>query len=148
MLSSPVTTARSRTRAVALLLAGLVLVGTGATAATGGPAVADSTGVLVPTTSASGPVTATGRTVPARTARQQWTPPADTVVGVSGSALDGFTISRYDGSTLSPPTDSEARAECGEYDRRVARVRCRVEVATWYRDLGDLKLSLRWARQQ
>lgn len=78
----------------------------------------------------------------------RWKPPADTIVGVSGSAVDGFTISRYDGSKLFPPTDSEARAECGEYDRRVQRVRCRVEVATWYRDLGDLKRSLRWARSQ
>ncbi len=122
MLSSLVTTARSRVRTVVLLLAGLVLVGTGtAVGAVGAAAGAPA---------------------------ERWVPPGDTIVGVSGSALDGFTVSRYDGSKLFPPTGSEARAECGELDRRIARVRCRVEVATWYRDLGDLKLSLRWARRQ
>jgi len=78
----------------------------------------------------------------------RWQPPADTIVAVHGSARDGFSITHHDGSRLFPPTDSEARAECGEYDRRLARVRCRVEVATWYRDLGDLRRSLRWARTQ
>lgn len=123
MLAPLVTTTGSRVRALALLLlvvlAVLLAVGA-ATAATGGASGAP--------------------------AAERWTPPAHTIVGVSGSAADGFTITRYDGSTLSPPTDSEARAECGEYDRRLDRVRCRVEVATWYRDLGDLRLSLRWAR--
>lgn len=103
---------------LALFLATLALIGTGST---GGAAAAEAA---------------------------RWQPPADTIVAVSGSALDGFTITRHDGSRLFPPTGSEARAECGEYDRRLARVRCRVEVATWYRDLGDLKRSLRWARSR
>lgn len=73
-------------------------------------------------------------------------PPApDTIVEVTGDAANGFEIEHYDGSRLAPPTDSEARAECGEYDRRVDRVRCRVEVRTWYRDLGDLQQALDWA---
>ncbi|WP_227465753.1 hypothetical protein [Nocardioides dongkuii] len=72
-------------------------------------------------------------------------PPGDTVVEVTGDRANGFEIHFYDGTALFPPTDSEARAECGEYDTRVARVRCRTEVRTWYRDLGDLKQALDWA---
>lgn len=68
------------------------------------------------------------------------------IVRVEGTAVDGFTLHYADGSTLSPPTDSEAAAECGEYDTRAARLRCQVEVDTWYRDLGDLKRSLAWVR--
>ncbi len=64
------------------------------------------------------------------------------IVAVSGDAANGFEITYADGSGLFPPTDSEARAECSEYDTRVARVRCRVGVRTWYRDLGDLQRSL------
>lgn len=71
--------------------------------------------------------------------------PGDTVVAVTGSKEDGFEITRYDGTREFPPTDSEARAECSEYDTRVARVRCRTEVRTWYRDLGELQQALRWA---
>ncbi len=130
---------------LALFLTSLVLVGTGSgsgAAAADPPGSLTSSGSLDPARS----LTSTGSLVAAGPAR--WTPPADTVVAVHGSALDGFTLSRYDGSKLFPPTGSEARAECGEYDRRIDRVRCRVEVATWYRDLEDLKLSLRWARQQ
>ncbi len=74
--------------------------------------------------------------------------PADTIVRVTGSAADGFTLTHRDGTHRYPPTGSEARAECGEHDRRIVRVRCRVEVRTWYRDLGDLKRSLRWARSR
>ena len=72
-------------------------------------------------------------------------PPGDTIVSVRGDAANGFAIRHYDGTTLYPPTDSEARAECGEYDKQVDRVRCRVEVRTWYRDLADLKQALTWA---
>jgi hypothetical protein len=72
-------------------------------------------------------------------------PPGDTVVDVTGDAADGFEIHHYDGTELYPPTDSEARAECGEHDARVDRVRCRTEVRTWYRDLGDLQQALDWA---
>ena len=72
-------------------------------------------------------------------------PPGDTIVEVTGDAANGFEIRHYDGTALYPPTDSEASAECGEYDTRVARVRCRVEVRTWYRDLADLQQALDWA---
>jgi hypothetical protein len=72
-------------------------------------------------------------------------PPGDTIVEVTGDAANGFEIRHYDGTELHPPTDSEARAECAEYDVRVARVRCRTEVRTWYRDLGDLRQALDWA---
>ena len=72
-------------------------------------------------------------------------PPGDTIVEVRGDAANGFEIQHYDGTSLYPPTDSEARAECGEYDTRIERVRCRVEVRTWYRDLADLQQALDWA---
>ena len=75
-------------------------------------------------------------------------PPGDTIVDVTGDAANGFEIRRYDGSGEFPPTDSEARAECAEYDARLDRVRCRVEVRTWYRDLADLKQALDWAHAQ
>ncbi len=75
-------------------------------------------------------------------------PPGDTIVEVTGDKLNGFEITYYDGTGRYPPTDSEARAECSEYDTRVARVRCRVEVRTWYRDLGDLQQALDWAHRQ
>lgn len=73
-------------------------------------------------------------------------PPDDTIVDVTGDAANGFEIQYYDGTGAYPPTDSEARAECSEYDTRVARVRCRTEVRTWYRDLADLQQALDWAR--
>ncbi|WP_060915189.1 hypothetical protein [Microbacterium oleivorans] len=72
-------------------------------------------------------------------------PAPDTVVSVTGGAENGFEIEYYDGSAQYPPTDSEALAECGEYDTRVERVRCRVEVRTWYRDLATLRDALDWA---
>jgi hypothetical protein len=72
-------------------------------------------------------------------------PPGDTIVEVAGDAANGFEIRHHDGTALFPPTDSEARAECGEYATRVARVRCRTEVRTWYRDLADLRQALEWA---
>ena len=71
----------------------------------------------------------------------------DTIVRVEGDAANGFGIHRHDGSALFPPTGSEARAECGEYDTLRARVRCRAEVRTWYRDLADIKDALRLAHQ-
>ncbi|WP_193611346.1 hypothetical protein [Nocardioides lijunqiniae] len=67
------------------------------------------------------------------------------IVEVEGDAADGFGIHYDDGTALFPPTDSEAYAECGEYDRRVARVRCRTEVRVWYRDLADLRRALEHA---
>lgn len=75
-------------------------------------------------------------------------PPGDTIISVSGDKANGFEIRHYDGTEEFPPTDSEARAECGEYDARLDRVRCRVEVRTWYRDLGDLEQALDWAHAQ
>ena len=75
-------------------------------------------------------------------------PPADTIVEVTGDAANGFEIHHYDGSALFPPTDSEAAAECSEYDTRIARVRCRTQVRTWYRDLADLQQALDWAHTQ
>jgi hypothetical protein len=75
-------------------------------------------------------------------------PAGDTIVEVTGDAANGFEIQYYDGTAAYPPTDSEARAECSEYDTRAARVRCRTEVRTWYRDLGDLQQALDWAHAQ
>ena len=75
-------------------------------------------------------------------------PPGDTIVKVEGDQANGFGIYHYDGTEEFPPTDSEARAECSEYDARVDRVRCRTEVRTWYRDLGDLQQALDWAHRQ
>ena len=72
-------------------------------------------------------------------------PPGDTIVRVTGNAEEGFGIEHHDGTGLFPPTLSEALAECGEYDTKVARVRCRAEVRTWYRDLADLRQALAWA---
>jgi hypothetical protein len=72
-------------------------------------------------------------------------PAPDTIVAVTGDAANGFGIQHYDGSALYPPTDSEALAECSEYDARVDRVRCQAEVTTWYRDLADLQQALDWA---
>lgn len=74
-------------------------------------------------------------------------PAGDTIVKITGDQADGFTIHHYDGSTLYPPTDSEARAECSEYDAEVARVRCRTEVRTHYRDLAATKQALVWAHR-
>ncbi len=71
--------------------------------------------------------------------------PGDPIVEVTGDQANGFGIRHLDGTELFPPTDSEARAECSEYDTQVARVRCRTEVRTWYRDLGDLKTALDYA---
>jgi hypothetical protein len=77
-----------------------------------------------------------------------WIPPADTAVRVHGTAPRGFTVHFYDGAVWHLPTRSEARTECEEYHRLRRRVRCRTEVRIWYRDLGDLKRSLRYVRQQ
>ncbi len=72
-------------------------------------------------------------------------PPGYTIVDVSGDKANGFTIEHYDGTVVYPPTDSEANAECSEYDTRVARVRCRTEVRVWYRDLRQMRLALNYA---
>lgn len=72
-------------------------------------------------------------------------PAPDTIVAVEGDKANGFGIHYYDGSAIYPPTDSESRAECSEYDTKVARVRCRTEVRVWYRDLADLQQALAYA---
>jgi hypothetical protein len=82
---------------------------------------------------------------PAGAAPSFWTPPPDTITRVEGNKRDGFTVHFFDGSSIAPPTDSEARAECDEYDRRLQRVRCRTEVRVWYDGLGDTKRALRLA---
>lgn len=78
---------------------------------------------------------------------ERWVPPDDTIVRVTGNAEEGFGIQHHDGTSVFPPTLSEALAECSEYDTKSARVRCRAEVRTWYRDLADIKDALRLARQ-
>ena len=75
-------------------------------------------------------------------------PPPKTIVQVEGDKAGGFGIYYYDGTSIFPPTDSEAYAECGEYDRYADRVRCRTEVRVWYRELGNLKRSIAYARSQ
>jgi hypothetical protein len=77
--------------------------------------------------------------------RATWTPPPDTIIAIEGNKYDGFGVYHFDGSSIFPPTDSEAEAECAEYDRRIDRVRCRVEVRVWYRDLAATKRALRYA---
>lgn len=89
---------------------------------------------------------ALGATGPSSTAVEA--PAGDTIVDVNGDAANGFEIHHYDGSALFPPTDSEALAECAEYDTRLARVRCRTEVRIWYRDLADLQQALDWAHSR
>ena len=80
------------------------------------------------------PVVATGRR-----------PPPGTIVLVTGDPDRGFAIEHLDGRVEHTPTGSEARAECAEYDARIARVRCRTEVRVWYRDLGRLRQALDYA---
>ena len=63
------------------------------------------------------------------------------------AASEGFGIEHYDGSSTFPPTHSEAMAECQEYSAKVGRIRCRVEVKTWYRDLVDTKRAIKHARR-
>jgi hypothetical protein len=75
----------------------------------------------------------------------EWVPPDNTIVRVEGNRYDGFGVFFYDGSAIFPPTDSEALAECEEYDTRVAVVRCKTGVRVWYRDLGQLRRALRYA---
>ena len=84
-----------------------------------------------------------------RTSRTSaYVPHPKTIVEVTGDKANGFAIHHYDGSAEFPPTDSEARAECSEYDTRLARVRCRTEVRVWYRDLGDLKRAINYQQSR
>jgi hypothetical protein len=97
---------------------------------------------------AAGLVTATGCGLGAAALAAGGAPPPDTIVAVTGDADNGFEIEHYDGSGVYPPTLSESIAECGEYDVRVDRVRCRTKVRTWFRDLADLQQALDWAHAQ
>jgi hypothetical protein len=74
-------------------------------------------------------------------------PAPETIVKVTGNASEGFGIEHYDGSSTFPPTHSEAMAECQEYSAKVGRIRCRVEVKTWYRDLVATKRALKYAHR-
>ena len=65
-----------------------------------------------------------------------------TIVDAKGDALNGFEIHHLNGSVDYPPTDSEALAECGEYDTLRARVRCRAHITTWYADLASMKQTI------
>ncbi|MCR6030406.1 hypothetical protein GGQ22_03000 [Nocardioides sp. zg-579] len=121
------TTGRTAAGAVAGVVAGLVLGGFA-----GGAALA-----AAGTGAALGPE-----------ADKTYKPLPSTIVSVTGDKANGFEIRRYDGSEQFPPTDSEARAECNEYDTEVARVRCRSEVRTWYRDLAEIKRAINYARSQ
>jgi hypothetical protein len=104
-----------------------------------GPVVAAALVIAVAAVTGAGPAAA---------GDPRWVPPDDTIVHVRGTAGDGFTVGRYDGSIAYLPTRSEARSECLEYHQRLRRIRCWTRTRTWYRDLGDLKRSLRLARQQ
>lgn len=99
-----------------------------------GALIAAATVLLVP----PGAAAPDGPSAPAA----RWIPPDKTIVKVTGNKVDGFGIYYYDGSSIFPPTDSEAYAECAEYDTRIAVVRCNTEVRIWYRDLGELKRAL------
>lgn len=80
-------------------------------------------------------------------AQARWTPPDDTITAVAGTRDSGFHVDYYGRRTAYLPTISEAIAECEEYRRRVRRIRCKVSVRTWYRDLGDTKRAIRYARR-
>lgn len=73
-------------------------------------------------------------------------PPPDTIRAIEGDAENGFSIHYWGRPSEFPPTLSEVIAECGEYDTRLARVRCKVEVRTEYRMLARTQQALAWAR--
>lgn len=102
-------------------LLGVVLLG----GLVSGVADADDTGVRLQT--------------PARQA-----PHPKTIIRVTGDAGNGFGVHYLDGTAEYPPTDSEAAAECGEYDRVIERVRCRTEVRTWYHDLAAMQSTIHY----
>ena len=79
--------------------------------------------------------------------RTRASPAGGTIVAVSGDRDRGFRIRHLDGSADFTPTISEARAECGEYDGRLERVRCRTAVRVRYRDLAELRQALAYAHR-
>jgi hypothetical protein len=76
----------------------------------------------------------------------RWVPPDGTVTAVTGSRDSGFHVRYFGRPDAYLPTYSESTAECGEYRLLIRRVRCRVQVRTWYRDLGNTKRAIRYAR--
>jgi len=85
-----------------------------------------------------------GRRDPVAPARYVPDPHPKTIVKVTGDAANGFEIHYFDGSADFPPTDSEAYAECGEYDTKVRRTRCRTQVRTRYYALADMRATIRY----
>ncbi|WP_141014262.1 hypothetical protein [Nocardioides sambongensis] len=118
--TTPTTPMRTGRRRVALTLLAVL-----------GPTVGTLAALTVPS------VAETDTRAPARLAGK-------TIVEVSGSAANGFSIQRLDGTTEYPPTDSEAMAECGEYDKRFRRARCRAEVNQWYADLAEMRRTINY----
>jgi hypothetical protein len=72
-------------------------------------------------------------------------PPGATIIAVTGNRDTGFVVEHYDGTRDFLPTVSEGVAECREYVRRVARVRCQTALRVWYRELGRLRRALDYA---
>lgn len=101
-------------------------------------------GAAVAALAVGGALAGVGAGVAAGSSGAGWEAPGDTIVRIAGDAANGFSVHFKDGSALYPPTDSEAFAECSEYDTRWQRARCRAEVRTWYRDLADTKRALAW----
>ena len=75
-----------------------------------------------------------------------WRPPDDTITSVAGTRDSGFHVQYHGMPDVYLPTASEAAAECGEYRLAAKRIRCRTYVRTRYRDLGDTKRAVRYAR--
>lgn len=122
---------------------GGLLAGVGAVGVLAGLVVGGAAGGAALAVGDDGPAVADGVVV---AEDKVYKPLPSTIVSVTGNKENGFEIRRYDGSEQFPPTDSEARAECNEYDTEVARVRCRSEVRTWYRDLAETKRAINYAR--
>jgi hypothetical protein len=97
--------------------------------------------LLVPTLAWGAPEVARPR------AHSRASPPGGTVVAVRGDRHRGFRIRYYDGSVDVTPPVSRARAECGESERRLERVRCRTAVRVGYRDLGRLRQAIDYAHR-
>lgn len=115
---------------VVVLVATLSLAGVYAAVAT--------TPTTTPTATPTTPTATPGTDLP-----PGWEPRPRTLVSVTGDPANGFSITRFDGSEEHTTTWSETVAECGEYDRVVARVRCRAENRGRYRALRGTVSALR-----
>lgn len=102
--------------------------------------------VLAGTALAGAALAGAGAAPTADAGEPHWKPPDDTITAVTGTRSSGFHVSYVGRPTAYLPSVSEALVECGEYHKLYRRVRCRVEVRTWYRDLGDTKRAIRYAR--